>query len=154
MARPDAGVATGRLDDRAARLQQPVAFGGEDHLQRRPILRRAAGVGGFHLHRQHTVDAMDLAGALQADQWRVADGVEHAVGDRVPCNLASAESSPQGMRASVLVDSETSIASAAACCRWPLRRSAVSCGAAFGWAGGHDGAVGECDGQLAVGCEL
>ena len=49
----DAGVAARRLDDRAARPQQAVALGGEDHLQRRPVLRRAARVRRLHLHRQH-----------------------------------------------------------------------------------------------------
>ena len=50
----DARVAAGGFDDRAARLQQTVALGGEDHLERRTVLRRAARVGGLHLHRQHS----------------------------------------------------------------------------------------------------
>ena len=78
----DAGVATGRLDDGAARLQQAITFCGEDHLQRRSVLRRPTRIGGLHLHRQHALDPVDLARALQANQRRVADEVEHAVGDR------------------------------------------------------------------------
>ena len=40
----DAGVAGGRLDDRPARLEQPVALGRLDHREADPVLDRAAGV--------------------------------------------------------------------------------------------------------------
>jgi hypothetical protein len=40
----DAGVAGGRLDDRAARLELPVALGLLDHREPDPVLDRAAGV--------------------------------------------------------------------------------------------------------------
>ena len=40
----DAGIARGRLDDRAARLQLPLALGLLDHREADPVLDRAAGV--------------------------------------------------------------------------------------------------------------
>ena len=41
---PDAGVAGGRLDDRPARLELPVALGRLDHREPDAVLHRAAGV--------------------------------------------------------------------------------------------------------------
>ena len=41
---PDAGVARGRLDDRAARLELPLALGLLDHREADPVLDRAARV--------------------------------------------------------------------------------------------------------------
>ena len=46
---PDAGVARGRLDDRAAGLQRTGGLGGVDHPRRDPVLHRAAGVEVLHL---------------------------------------------------------------------------------------------------------
>ena len=43
----DAGVARGRLDDRAARLQAAVGLGRLDHGQRDPVLDRPAGIAAF-----------------------------------------------------------------------------------------------------------
>ncbi len=79
---PDTGVAAGRLHDRAARLEQPVALGGEDHLQCRAVLGRPAGVRGLHLHGQHAGDLFDLADAAQAHERRVPDQVDDRLGDR------------------------------------------------------------------------
>ena len=63
MARPDAGVARRRLDDRAARLQQTVALGRVDHGDRRPVLHAAAGVRRLELGH-------DLAGEVGAPTRR------------------------------------------------------------------------------------
>jgi len=74
---PDAGVARGRLDDRAAGLQDAAAFGVFDHRQRDAVLDRAAWVGAFG------PDPHLAAGAEQpvdADVRRVADGGEDVVG--------------------------------------------------------------------------
>ena len=78
---PDARVAARRLDDRAAGAEQAVALGGQDHLQRRPVLGRAAGVGGLHLHGQHAGDLLDLADPAQPHERGVADQVDHGRGD-------------------------------------------------------------------------
>ena len=77
----DPGVAARRLDDRAARLQQPVALGRQDHLQRRAVLGRAAGVRGLHLHGQHAGDPLDLTDPAEPHERGVADQVEHRLGD-------------------------------------------------------------------------
>ena len=73
--KPDAGVAGGRLDDRAALLQAPVRLGGVDHSARRPVLDRAARVCRFELQEQPAraqVEARDL------DERRLANEVEDA----------------------------------------------------------------------------
>ena len=77
----DAGVPARRLDDGAARSQRPVALGLQDHLQRRPVLRRPAGVGGLQLHGEHARQGLDLAQAPQAHERRVADQIDHRRGD-------------------------------------------------------------------------
>ena len=46
----DAGVAAGRLDDRAAGLELAAALGVLDHRQRDAVLDRAAGIGALGLH--------------------------------------------------------------------------------------------------------
>jgi hypothetical protein len=48
----DAGVAGGRLDDRAAGPELALAFGRLDHRQPDPVLHRAAGVQVLEL-REH-----------------------------------------------------------------------------------------------------
>ena len=74
-----AGVARGRLDDRAARPQAAVALGGLDQAQRDAVLDRAARVEqlelGHELRRQAGADA------AQAHQRRLADRVEDRVLD-------------------------------------------------------------------------
>ena len=73
----DAGVARGRLDDRAAGLERAAALGVFDHRQRDPVLDRAAGVAAFGL------DPHRMAGAEQAvdaDVRGAADGLENVRG--------------------------------------------------------------------------
>ena len=65
---PDAGVAARRLDDRAAGLEHAVEFGGEDHLERGPVLRRAARVGRLGLEGEHTADALVRMKRVSEDQ--------------------------------------------------------------------------------------
>jgi hypothetical protein len=77
---PDAGVAGGALDDRAARAQRSALFGGANDVQGGPILDRAAGVEEFGLGED--VAAGFLAQPRQADQWRVADGPAETFADR------------------------------------------------------------------------
>mmetsp|Transcript_18247 Transcript_18247/g.43860 ORF Transcript_18247/g.43860 Transcript_18247/m.43860 type:complete len:263 (-) Transcript_18247:592-1380(-) len=71
-----AGIARGRLDDGAARLEQAAGLGVLDHGQRDAILDRAAGVAAlrFDPHLGRTEEA------LHADVGRVADGVEDGAG--------------------------------------------------------------------------
>ena len=61
-------------------LSRPVALGVLDHLDRHAVLDRVAGVEGLDL-REHG-GLHDAAGdAVDADQRRVADGVEDGVAD-------------------------------------------------------------------------
>jgi hypothetical protein len=69
-------VAGGRLDDRSARLEQPLRLGGFDHRQRDAVLDGAAGIAAFGLDP----DLGAREQAPQADMRRVADGVEDAGG--------------------------------------------------------------------------
>src|SRR5205085_10706979 len=64
---PDAGVAGGRLDDRAARLQLPFALGRLDHRQPDAVLDRAAGVQVLELCK-------DLCAAAWAELREADDG--------------------------------------------------------------------------------
>jgi hypothetical protein len=73
---PDAGVARGRLDDRAARLQRARGLGGLDHRQRDAVLDRSARIGALGLD-PHLALAEQAA---HADVRRAADGVEDRVG--------------------------------------------------------------------------
>ena len=66
-----------RLDDGAARLEQPVALGGIDHAYGDAVLHRAAGVEVLHLGQHRGRDA--LGDLRQTDQWGVADEVDHRV---------------------------------------------------------------------------
>ena len=70
----DAGVARGRLDDRAARLQLPCALGLLDQLDADPVLDRPAGVHVLELGD----DGCGVLGndALQPRERRVADEVQ------------------------------------------------------------------------------
>ena len=73
---PDARVPRGRLDDRAARLQQPVALGRLDHRQADPVLDRAAGVQVLELGEDR---AGHVAGdAIEPDDRGAADELEDA----------------------------------------------------------------------------
>ncbi len=72
----DAGVAGGALDDPAAGLQQAAPLGVADDEERGAVLDRLAGVHELGLAQD--LAAGGLAGAAQADQRRVADGVEDA----------------------------------------------------------------------------
>ena len=79
---PDAGVARRRLDDGPARAEQPVPLGREDHLERRAVLRRAAGVGGLQLGHEGRAETVGAGQAAQLDQRGVPDEVQHGLGDR------------------------------------------------------------------------
>ncbi len=70
----DAGVAGGRLDDRSARLQLPVALGGLDHREADPVLHRAAGVEELELREDPR--AARRRQAVEPDDRRAADEVE------------------------------------------------------------------------------
>ncbi len=69
----DAGVAGGRLDDRAAGPQLTGLLGGLDHLQRDPVLHRPAGVEVLHLGQHGGRDA--LGHRREPDERGVADEV-------------------------------------------------------------------------------
>ncbi len=75
-----AGVAGGAFDDRAARLQLAGALGVLDHLDRHAVLDRVAGVEGLHLGVDGALDHAP-GDVVDADQRRVADGVENVVAD-------------------------------------------------------------------------
>jgi hypothetical protein len=67
------GIAGGRFDNGAARLEPPVPLRRLDHGARRPILDRAGGVCAFKLEKEPTRPALD---ARHLDEGRVADEVE------------------------------------------------------------------------------
>jgi hypothetical protein len=71
---PDAGVPRGRLHDRAARPQLPLALGGLDHRHPDPVLVRSAGIQVFELCEQRRLDVP--ADPVEADDRRLADQVE------------------------------------------------------------------------------
>jgi hypothetical protein len=73
----DAGVARGRLDDRAAGLQQAVAFRALDHADADAILHRESGIEDLHLAEDVGVRA--AADAMQTQHRRVADEIEDGV---------------------------------------------------------------------------
>ena len=70
----DAGVAGGGLDDRAARLQLPVALRRLDHRHPDPVLDRAAGVQELELRED--ARAARRREAVEADDRRASDEVE------------------------------------------------------------------------------
>ncbi len=72
---PDAGVAARRLDDGAARLQQPVALGGLDHAQRDAVLDRASGVEVLDLREDRAAHPRVLDDGAELDEGGVADEV-------------------------------------------------------------------------------
>jgi hypothetical protein len=74
----DAGIAGRALDQRAAGLQVTARFGAEDDGLGSAILHRAAGVHEFRLAQD--VAAGGRRGTLQADQGRLPDGTEQALG--------------------------------------------------------------------------
>ena len=78
---PDAHVARARLDDGAPRPDQPLRQGVAKDADGWPILGAAAGIGRFELAPHGDVGARQQA--LQRDERRVADRLEHAV-DRGP----------------------------------------------------------------------
>ena len=71
---PDAGVARGRLDDRPAGLQLPLALGGLDHRHPDPVLVRAARIQVLELREQRRRDV--AADPVEPDDRRLADEVE------------------------------------------------------------------------------
>ena len=82
----DAGVAGGRLDDRAARLELPVALGRLDHRHPDPVLDRAAGVEVLELCEQRR---LHVAG----DRWRRTMGVSPTRSSRVGYSRAMTRAS-------------------------------------------------------------
>ncbi len=73
----EAGVAGGRLDHGAARLQAAVALGGIDHRQADAVLDRAAGVLRFELEEERAGAGVQ---PRHAHQRRVADELENGRG--------------------------------------------------------------------------
>ena len=71
---PDAGVARGRLDDDAARLQLAGGLGRLDHLQRDAVLHRPARVEVLDLGQHRGRDA--LGHRAQLDEGGVSDEVD------------------------------------------------------------------------------
>ncbi len=69
-----AGVATGRLDDRATGLQQPLLLGSIDHLGRDPVLDRPARVEVLDLGQHGGLNA--LGDMVQLHQGGVAHDVD------------------------------------------------------------------------------
>src|SRR5690606_18528285 len=72
----DAGVAAGRLDDRAAGLERAGFLGILDHRQCDAVLDRAGGIGALALHPHLVVGEQ----AGEANVRGVPDGGEDAVG--------------------------------------------------------------------------
>ena len=82
----DAGVARGRLHDRAARLQGPGGLGGLDHPGGDAVLHRPAGVEVLHLREDQralrggsVTGRREVQGPAETDQRSVADQVEKRV---------------------------------------------------------------------------
>jgi hypothetical protein len=67
------GIACGRFDDGAARLQPPFGLGRFDHGSRRPVLERARRIGAFKLEKEPARAAVD---ARHLDERCFADEVE------------------------------------------------------------------------------
>src|SRR3546814_10591625 len=72
----DAGVAGGRLHDRAAGLQLAGAFGILDHRERDAILDRAGGIGALALVPHLVIGAEHPA---QPNMRRVADRLQYRI---------------------------------------------------------------------------
>src|ERR1051326_579233 len=75
----DAGVARGRLDDRAAFFQEAVALGVGDHADADAVLDGAAGVEELELHEDVLVNARKLKHRRVADE---VEEVAHGLGKR------------------------------------------------------------------------
>ena len=95
---PDAGVAGGRLDDRAAGLELAGGLGGLDHPGGDAVLHRAAGVEVLHLgQHERSVLAPVRRGQVERlvepDQRGVADQVEERVRVLHPANLCQSTAS-------------------------------------------------------------
>src|SRR5581483_6646286 len=73
----DAGITRGALYDDAARLEQSTMLGIEHDGERGAVLDRSAGVEEFRLAED--VAAGQLREAAQANERRIADGIEKAV---------------------------------------------------------------------------
>jgi hypothetical protein len=74
MREPDAGVARGRLDDRAARLELSLALGLLDHREADPVLDRAARVEELELGEDPRMARRREP--FEPDDRRAADEVE------------------------------------------------------------------------------
>ena len=75
----DAGVPRGRLDDRRAGAQRPVALRRLDHRERRPVLHASARVQELELREHLRLEAR--GDAPQAQERRGADQVEERLAD-------------------------------------------------------------------------
>ena len=79
MARPDAGVAAGRFDDRPARSEPSLALGFLDHADTDAVLDRAAGVE--HLQLGHDRRADPFGHAVEPDQGGMPECVDDVLAD-------------------------------------------------------------------------
>jgi len=75
----DSGVAAGRLDDGAARLEQPASLRIFDHAQADPVFDRAAGIQVLELPDDRWLEPSP--DARESDQRRVADDGEDVRGE-------------------------------------------------------------------------
>ncbi len=89
--KPDAGVARGRLDDRAPRAKLPFALCRLDHRQSDPVLDRTAGVQVLELRQQGGRDLS--AEAVESDDRRPTDELEDV---RVPARHAARKRNGRG----------------------------------------------------------
>ena len=82
MARPDAGVAAGGLDDRLAGLQGAGLFGRLDHAQGQSVLHRTQRVEGLDLDEQVDSGRREL---VDPDHRRCADGLQNVAISSAHC---------------------------------------------------------------------
>ncbi len=75
-----AGVPRGRLDDRAARLQESVALGRVDHRDRDAILDTAARIRRFELGDERALHAVRSRDSRQAYERGATDEMENRIG--------------------------------------------------------------------------
>src|SRR5262249_6459641 len=76
----DAGIARGRIEDGLARHEPALADTLLDHLERGPVLHRAAGVETLDLAEQADAGRHTVAHPLDLHQRRVANQLEHRRG--------------------------------------------------------------------------
>ena len=77
--KPDAGIASGALDQGVAGLDPAIALRGVDHAEADAVLDRAAGIVAFELEEQLAASGLE---ALGLDDRRIADQFEDALVNR------------------------------------------------------------------------